>query len=67
MCCSNPEAFGVEGTDKDPIFGSLNNITQLPPVRRKMMIDWTILLFGQQSPAIVEGEGKNSPVAGAGE
>ena len=29
--CSNPDAFEVDGKEKDPIFDSLNSITQLPP------------------------------------
>ena len=64
---SNPEDFGVEGTDKDPIFDSLNTIAQLPPCPSKAgdcMDDSAIQMA--ESPAIEE-VGKKSLVSGTGE
>ena len=66
LFCSNPDALGVDNSEKD-IFDSLKNITQLPPSPSKDVDrpeDSVIRMAG--SPAIEE-VGKKSPVAGIGE
>ena len=67
LLCSNPDAFGVDGTKKD-IFDSLKNIAHLPPSPRKDedRLDDSVV-HTAESPTIGEGEGKKSPVAGTGE
>ena len=68
LFCSNLEDFGIEDMDKDPIFDSLKNITQLPPSPSKNedRSDASAVRTAE-SPAIDEGEGKKSPVASTGE
>ena len=65
--CSNPDAFGVDNTEKD-IFDSLKNITQLPPSLSKGedRQDDSVIRTAE-SPTIEEAVGEKSPVAGTGE
>ena len=65
--CSNPDAFGVDNTEKD-IFDSLKNITQLPPSLSKGedCQDDSVIRTAE-SPTIEEAVGEKSPVAGTGE
>ena len=58
LSCSNPKAFGVEGTNKDPIFDSLRSIAKLPPSPSKnddRLDDFAIRTA--ESPATGEAEG----------
>ena len=65
--CSNPDAFGVDNTEKD-IFDSLKNITQLPPSLSKGedRQDDSVIRTAESS-VIEEAVGEKSPVAGTGE
>jgi len=66
LLCSNPDALGVDNTEKD-IFDPLNTIAQLPPSSSKVgdhSDNSAIRMAG--SPAI-EDTGQQSPVTGTGE
>ena len=66
LFCSNPDALGVDNTEKD-VFDSLNTIAQLPPSPSKAgdrPDDSAIRTTG--GPTIEEA-GKKSPVTGASE
>jgi hypothetical protein len=65
--CSNPDAFGVDNTEKD-IFDSLKNITQLPPSPSKGedRQDDSVIRTAE-SPTIEEVVGEKSPIASTGE
>jgi len=68
LFCSNPDAFGVDDTEKDPIFDTLKSITQLPFSTSKNDDRLDDFAAGTvKSPAIEEGEGKKSPIADTGE
>ena len=67
LFCSNPDALGVDNTEKD-VSDSLNTIAQLPPSPSKAgdRPDDSAIRTAE-SPATEEGEGKKSPVADTGE
>ena len=74
MFCSNPEDFGIEGMDKDPIFDSLKSIAKLPsspPKNGDRLDDSAVQIVG--SPATGEGKvqeedlGGKSPATGEAE
>ena len=74
MLCSNPEDFGILGTDKDPIFDSLKSIAKLPsspPKKGDRLDDSAVQIVG--SPATGEGKvqeedlGGKSPATGEAE
>ena len=57
MFCSNPEDFGIEGMDKDPIFDSLKSIAKLPsspPENDDRLDDSAVQTVGSRTT----GEGK---------
>ena len=67
MSCSNPDALGVDDSEKG-IFSSLKSITQLPPCPSRnddQLADPAASIA--ESPATEEGEGKKSPIADTGE
>ena len=64
--CSNPDALGFDESEKG-IFGSLKNITQLPPGSPKegdRVVDST---SGAAKDLVTEEASKESPTAGTGE
>ena len=67
MFCSNPDALGVDDTDKG-IFDSLNTIARLPPSSPSKAGDRPndSAIRTAKSP-VTEEAGKKSPVAGTGE
>ena len=67
MSCSNPDALGVDDSEKG-IFSSLKSITQLPPSPPKNVDRLGDSAAGAaESPATEEGEGKKSPVTDTSE
>jgi len=74
LFCSNPEDFGVEGGEKDPIFYSLKNITKSPsspPKDDDRLGDSSAQTVG--SPSIIERKvqeenlGEEPPATGEAE
>ena len=64
--CSNPDALGFDESEKG-IFGSLKNITQLPPGSPKEG-DWVAdSAAGAAKNLVTKEADKNSLVAGTGE
>jgi hypothetical protein len=74
LFCSNPEDFGIEGGEKDPIFDSLKNITKLPssPPKDDDRLDYSAAQT-VVSPSAGRGKvqeenmGENSPATGEAE
>jgi len=63
--CSNPDALGLDESEKG-IFGSLKNITQLPPGSPKEGDRVADSAAGAVENLVTEEEDKNSLVAGTG-
>jgi len=62
---SNPEDFGVEGTDKYPIFDSLKSITMLPssPPKDNDRLDGPAVQSGESPATRKEESLVENPVA----
>jgi len=62
---SNPEDFGVEGTDKDPIFDSLKSIAKLPssPPKDNDRLDGSAIQSGESPATRKEESLVENPVA----
>ena len=65
MFCSNPEDFGIEGMDKDPIFDSLKSIAKLPssPPKDNDRLDGSAVQSGESSATTKEESLVENPVA----
>ena len=63
--CSNPDALGFDESEKG-IFGSLKNITQLPPGLPKEGDRVADFAAGAVENQVTEEEDKNSLVSGTG-
>ena len=66
MFCSNPDAFGIDESEKG-IFDSLKNITQLPSSPSKDGDRLGDTAAGTAESPVAEEAGKKSPVVGIGE
>ena len=64
--CSNPDALGFDESEKG-IFGSLKNITQLPPGSPKEGDRVADSASGAAKDLVTEEASKESPTAGTGE
>ena len=64
--CSNPDALGFDESEKG-IFGSLKNITQLPPGSPKAGDRVADSAAGAVENLVTEEASKESPTAGTGE
>jgi len=62
---SNPEDFGVEGMDKDPIFDSLKSIAKLPssPPKDNDRLDGSAVQSGESPVTRKEESLVENPVA----
>ena len=66
MFCSNPDALGVDESEKG-IFSSLKSITQLTPSPPRNNDRLGDSAAGTADSPVAEEAGKKSPVAGTGE
>jgi hypothetical protein len=65
LFCSNPDALGVDNTEKD-VFDSLNTIAQLPPSLSNAGDHPDDSAIRTVESPVIEKAGKKSPVAGTG-
>ena len=66
MFCSNPDALGIDESEKG-IFDSLNNIAKFPPSPPKDDDRLGDFVAGTTESSTAEVVGKKSPVAGTSE
>ena len=67
LFCSNPDAFGVDDTEKDPIFDTLKSITQLPPSPSKDADRQDASAIRPAESLAIEEASKKSPIVGTSE